>query len=145
MKRSILIAAAALAITVPAIATGYNALAGHYSNNARDGQMEVEARVTHVRGNTYNVSLSTLVAGHGGPGGCGGGVDGQVTLTNGRGTFTAPNEGYDPANGFNVRFCEVSMRFGRNSLQLQELRGCSYYHGAQCEFRGRLTHDAAGI
>lgn len=146
MLKKILIGAGVLAMSVPVIASGYDRYAGLYSNNDVNG-MEVSADVTRVQPNVYTVSLSTTVAMQGGQPGCGGGVDGRVTLRNGRGILRAPNEQYTPGRpgGSPHRYCEISVTFGRNSLQTQELRGCTGYHGAACSFTGRLEHDAAGI
>jgi hypothetical protein len=30
-------------------------------------------------------------------------------------------------------------------LELKELSGCSYYHGAACEFSGVVLHEASGL
>ena len=146
MRKTIIVGAAILAMAVPAIAAGYDALEGHYSREDPRG-MSLEATLTRVRPNTYNVSLSTTVPMIGNQPGCGGGVDGQVTIRNGRGVLRAANEQYTPngRGGSPARYCEVSITIRGYNMQLQELRGCTGYHGAACAFTGRVSHDAAGI
>ena len=69
----------------------------------------------------------------------------QVSTDNGIETFK-PTEnlafkGYEATGGGKVR-----LTFDEDfKLVIEEMGGCTYYHGASCEFSGELIHDAAGI
>lgn len=145
-KAIFLLSAAVLTVGAPAVSAAYDAITGHYASNTPRGN-DLTADVTRVSAGNYNVSLSTTVAMVGDRPGCGGSVEGQVRLNNGRGVLRTANPQYTPGTpgGSTDRYCEISVAFSRNQLQIQELRGCTGYHGAACEFTGRLMHDAAGI
>jgi len=137
-----------LGLAASANAEDPNAVEGLYSNNAPDGGMALEADVTHLEGDKYSVSLSTVVPIRDNIPGCGGGIDGEVTLAGRTGVMSVPNEGYDPnATGLgNKPLCEIRLTFDEDfKLVIEEMGGCTYYHGASCEFSGELIHDAAGI
>ncbi|GLU27983.1 hypothetical protein Brsp01_32160 [Brucella sp. NBRC 12950] len=46
----------------------------------------------------------------------------------------------------NSRFCKVNFKFmDQYTLKLEEVSGCSYYHGASCDFNGTVVDEASGI
>ncbi|UYO00108.1 MAG: hypothetical protein KIT02_02420 [Devosia sp.] len=144
MFRSILVAATVAAfVSSPALAQDYEGLW------TGQGEGELELHLSHLDGDVYKLSLSTVVPISDLGGGCAGGVSGEVALTAEGGTFSTENEGYDPeeeTSGFNQRYCEVTLRFNDDgSLVLEEQQGCLYYHGAACGFSGTVAHDAAGL
>ncbi|NKB84259.1 hypothetical protein HED51_17605 [Ochrobactrum grignonense] len=111
--------------------------------------MELKADVTHKSGDQYAVSLSTSVPMVDNQPGCGGGVSGDVTIKDKKATFKIQSEGFDPQEAEsdrNPRYCEIKMNFvGDYKLEIEEVGGCTYYHGASCEFTGTLEHEASGI
>ncbi|WP_273688357.1 hypothetical protein [Ketogulonicigenium vulgare] len=98
---------------------------------------------------SYDLDLSTTVAMVGNQPGCGGSISGPITITDNQALLQVANEGYDPASPIslsNAKLCEISLSFdGEYTVQLEELGGCGYYHGAACSFTGAVIHDAAGL
>lgn len=113
------------------------------------GEGELSADLTHIDGDRYDISISTIVPMENNVPGCGGGIDGEIEIKDGAGMLTAPNELYDVTStlpAFSKPMCEVSLQFDDNyGLIIKEEGGCTYYHGAACGFSGTLEHEAAGI
>lgn len=111
--------------------------------------MELKADVEHKSGDEYIVNLSTSVPMVDNQPGCGGGVSSSVTIKDKKALFKIHNEGFDPSEAEslrNPRYCEIKMNFvGEFKLEIEEVGGCTYYHGASCEFTGTLEHEASGI
>lgn len=132
--------------TTAALAQGPAPREGLYSNNKPN---ELTARLTHQSGDTYDIALSTTVPLTSERPGCGGSLEGQATLSGKTSTLRVANEGFiaqEPESLQNARFCEITMTFlDPYTLQLEEVGGCSYYHGAACSFTGVVEHDAKGI
>lgn len=150
MRKTILLLPLFMAITAPALAQEAQGplgdRAGLYMGS---GEGELEAEFTHLQGEVYAVSLQTMVPISDAGGGCGGGIDGEMIMTETGGNFFVENEDYDPKlgdNPVNARICEIGITFADDgTLVLEERSGCMYYHGASCSFTGELTHEAAGI
>lgn len=143
MKR-ILIAATAFLIAAPP--TSAQEFQGLYSGEG-EGQLEVD--LTHIENDRYSIAISTVVPISDEFSGCGGGIEGEVLLSKKGGNLFVENEDFDPdapVSGYNVRMCEIALKFSKDgTLEIEEREGCMYYHGASCSFTGTLTHDAAGL
>ncbi|MDO5604441.1 MAG: hypothetical protein Q4G25_04680 [Paracoccus sp. (in: a-proteobacteria)] len=119
-----------------------------------DQQSEiVSAEITPIEGDRYAVSLMTTLPATDTSGGCGGGIEGEITLSGRMATLIVVNEDFDasiPENPVNARQCQVDMEWtGSTSddaftLELTEQGGCMYHHGASCGFSGVLHYTAAG-
>ena len=149
MLRTFMLGLTVAVIALPAAAENkpsYNVYEGQYTGN--DG-MELQANLKHKGGDLYSVSLSTMVPLIGNQPGCGGDVAGDVTIKDKNATFKIESEGFDPSEKEslrNPRFCEIKMKFvGDYNLEIKEVAGCTYYHGASCEFTGKLEHEASGL
>lgn len=149
MIRTVLMTAATLVglSALPALAEGdFNPLEGLYQG-AGEGELEVE--ITHIEADRYGIEFTTTVPMENDIPGCGGGVGGEVLLSEGGGNFFVENEGYigtEPESPLNMRYCEIRLKFdGNGKLEIEEQDGCMYYHGAACGFTGTLEHEAAGI
>lgn len=139
MVRTMIFAGAMLAASGPVLSQAFDELEGHYSSQTPG--RELTADLKRINGTRYAVSLSTMTPMRGDVGGCGGGIDGEVVLTGRRGVLrVAEPDAPTP------RVCEIELRFtAPYELSLQEKNGCTYFHGAACEFTGKVTHDAAGL
>lgn len=130
-----------------ALAEGEFGFEGRYSSE--EGQSLTADLTPMSEQGRYAVSLSTTVAMVGDQPGCGGGIDGEIMVDGTEATLSVDNEGFDPQEAEspqNMRFCEVKMSFPQDyTLEIQEIGGCTYYHGASCSFSGTLMHDAAGL
>ena len=130
-----------------ALAEGEFGYEGHYSSG--EGQSLTADLTPMAEKGRYAVSLSTTVAMVGDQPGCGGGIDGEAMFDGTTAMLSVENEGFDPQEAEspqNMRYCEVKMSVPEEyTLQIEELGGCSYYHGASCSFSGTLMHDAAGL
>lgn len=149
MLRIFLLGLTVAVMSLPASAEkkpGFNPHEGLFTSN--EG-MELKADVTHKSGDQYAVSLSTNVPMVDNQPGCGGGVAGDVTIKDKKAIFKIESEGFDPKEAEslrNPRYCEIKMNFvGEYKLEIEEVGGCTYYHGASCEFTGTLEHEASGI
>lgn len=144
MLRTFLIAAT-LSITVPALAQDVNVIEGHYSG---EGEGDLTVDLTHIENDRYAISINTTTPMENDIPGCGGGIEGEVLLSEEGGNFFVENEDYDPEGGplAAERTCEVGLTFdGQGGLEIEERDGCISYHGAACGFTGSLLHDAAGL
>ncbi|WP_292224486.1 hypothetical protein [Brevundimonas sp.] len=141
MLRTMIFAGAILAASGPVLSQAFDELEGHYSSQ-RPG-LELTADLKRIEGARYAVSLSTMTPMRGDVGGCGGEIDGEVVLTGRSGVLRVPEPN---TPGLTPRVCEIELRFtAPYELTLQEKSGCTYFHGAACEFTGKVTHDAAGL
>lgn len=140
-------------LALPALAQDATGAEGYYSSDGKDDGQIHSARLTPVEGDDYAIEIGVVVPLEDQPDGtilpgCGGGIDGRVTIKDGAGTLAAPNEFFDatlPEDGRNRRECKVSMRFSDpDTLEMQELEGCLNFHGAACGFTGILKRDPTG-
>ena len=146
LKRTVIAASLALFI-MPALAQSEATdRAGHYESE--EGQ-SLTADLTHLSGNRYSAELSTTVPISDKLAGCGGSLKGELTIEAGAGTLSIPNEGFiakEAESAQNDKLCKVNLKFSDEyTLQIEEVSGCSYYHGASCSFDGTLVHEASGI
>lgn len=140
MLRTMIFAGAMLAASGPVLSQAFDELEGHYSSQTPG--RELTADLKRIDGTRYAVSLSTMTPMRGDVGGCGGGIDGEVVLTGRGGVMRVP----EPDAGATPTVCEIELRFtAPYELTLREKSGCTYFHGAACEFTGKVTHDAAGL
>lgn len=146
MLRTALLAAALVLAAGPVLAQDFNPLEGLYEGEG-EGQLSVD--LTHIEADRYAISITTLAPMQNDLPGCGGGIAGEVLLSEAGGNFFVENEDYDGKadnSPINQRYCEIGLSFdGNGNLELEERNGCLYYHGAACGFSGTLTHEAAGI
>lgn len=110
---------------------------------------QLSANITHLKGNRYSAALSTTVAMTDKLNGCGGSLKGELTIDDHRGTLAIPSQDFDKRKAIstqNQQFCKVKFKFyDQYKLDVEEVSGCSAYHGASCSFDGTLIHDASGI
>jgi hypothetical protein len=147
MIKRIALAALATLQVLPALAQDQeNNRAGLYEQE--DGN-PLTADLTHLSGNRYSITLSTVVPRKHDRGGCAGSLEGELTIDGNRATLAVPNEGFiaqEKDSTMNKQFCKVNLHFhDKYKLELKELSGCSYYHGAACEFSGVVLHEASGL
>lgn len=146
MFRSVLLAAAVSLAVLPAIAVEVNTIEGVYTGS---GEGDLTLNLTHLDADRYAISIETVVPMTEKFTGCGGGIDGEVLLSEAGGNFFVENESYDPKSTspmFSNQYCEIGIKFdGKGGAILEERDGCIEYHGASCGFSGTLTHDAAGV
>ncbi|MFP5083787.1 hypothetical protein [Acinetobacter pittii] len=146
IKKSIMIASL-LVLAAPAMAQS--------DKDNREGRYESEdgesltVELTHKSGNHYLAAISTTSKMTDKLRGCGGSLKGDVTITGAKATMSIPNEGFIESKKEslqNSRQCKVNFKFlDRYTLKLEEVSGCSYYHGASCSFNGTVLHEASGI
>lgn len=144
MLRAFLVVAA-LSATVSALAQEVNLIEGHYSGQ---GEGELTVDLSHIENDRYAISINTVTPMENDIPGCGGGVEGEVLLSEQGGNFFVENQYYDPDGGplAAERYCEVGLKLdGQGGLEIEEQSGCIGYHGAACGFTGTLLHDAAGL
>ena len=91
----------------------------------REGRYNIIAELTPVGGDRYKGSVGVGTAG------CGGGVEGPVTRQGN--VYTLVNN--DPESR---TMCRVTMVVQGRSMTTTE-SDCGNWHGASCEFTGRLT------
>lgn len=105
--------------------------AGFSGRFASHGESDVTAEIGPVNAaGKYPVSVTTKGQTSGG-GTCGGGVEGLAEMT---GTLLKLN-----AVG-NGEKCELALSLERDGkLKIEEGQGCSYFHGAACDFSDTLT------
>ena len=106
---------------------------GRYDLKADGAEGEVE--IAPIKGSADRYRVSFAIAA---PNGCMGGVEGAAVETKpGALTFTGPpTEDYDGT----PRNCaiELSRKSGR-SISVDEIDGCTNWHGAACDFNGTMT------
>jgi len=144
MLRAFLVALTLSAI-VPALAQDVDPIKGHYSGH---GEGELTVDLSNIEDDRYAISINTVTPMENDIPGCGGGIEGEVLLSQQGGNFFVENEYYDPAGGplAAERYCEIGLEFdGQGGLKIEERNGCVGYHGAACGFTGTLLHDAAGL
>lgn len=147
MIKRIVLAVLSTVLVLPALAQGQeNNRAGLYEQE--DGY-PLTANLTHLSGNRYSIALSTVVPMTNDRGGCAGSLEGEVAIDGNSAALAVPNEGFlaqEQESAINRRFCEVNLHFhDEYTLELKEVSGCSYYHGAACEFSGTVLHEASGL
>jgi hypothetical protein len=147
MLKRIALAALTTVLVMPAFAqTQENSRAGLYEQE--DGY-PLTANLKHLSGNRYSIALSTVVPMTNDRGGCAGSLEGEIDIDGNSATLAVPNEGFiaqEQESAMNKRFCEVNLHFyDQYKLELKEVSGCTYYHGAACEFSGVVLHEASGI
>lgn len=110
------------------------------------GEGELSAKITHIENDIYAISIGTVVAMDEKDNipGCGGGIDGEMIMTETGGNFFVENEDYE-ANSTSPltseRYCEIGVTFDEDGfLNLEERSGCIAYHGAACGFTGQLLN-----
>lgn len=108
---------------------------------------QLTANITHLKGNRYSAVLSTTVPMTDKINGCGGSLEGELTINANKGILVIPSKDFGKVvSSQNQQFCKVKFKFyDQYKLDIQEVSGCSYYHGASCSFDGTLIHDASGI
>ena len=144
MLRAFLVALTLSAI-VPALAQDVDPIEGHYSGH---GEGELTVDLSNIEDDRYAISINTVTPMENDIPGCGGGIEGEVLLSQQGGNFFVENEYYDPAGGpiAAERYCEIGLEFdGQGGLKIEERNGCVGYHGAARGFTGTLLHDAAGL
>lgn len=146
MFRNVLLAATIVCTTLPAFAQDADNLSGYYTGS---GEGDLTLELNHIQADQYGISISTTVPMENDIPGCGGGVDGEVLLSETGGNFFVENEMYDPKSTSPLdshRYCEIGITFdGQGGVTLEERDGCLEYHGASCGFSGNLIHaNAAG-
>lgn len=146
MLRSLLLGVSIAVTAFPALAQYQGSYQGHYSNNQA---MALSADLVRKDGDRYSVKLSTVVPINDTRPGCAGSVEGEAVIKDKRATMRIKNEGYDPKSpesAQNQAYCEIKLTFlDKYKLKIEEVSGCSYYHGAACSFSGVVEHDASGI
>ncbi|RRD20793.1 hypothetical protein [Brucella pituitosa] len=147
MIRTSILAVSLAVLAVPALAQGdENNRAGRYES---EGGASLTVDLTQKSGNDYSAAISTTVEMTDKLPGCGGSLKGDVTITGASATMSIPNEGFIESKKEslqNSRFCKVNFKFtDQYTLKLEEVSGCSYYHGASCDFNGTVVHEASGI
>ncbi|MFC7067854.1 hypothetical protein [Brucella rhizosphaerae] len=131
----------------PAAAENQTSYEGHYSNN--NTAAILDANLVRKAEDRYSISLSTNVPIKENQPGCAGSIEGEINITGKTTTLSVANEGFNTKakeTAQNKRYCEISITFlNEYTMELQEVGGCSYYHGASCSFSGVVEHDASGI
>lgn len=131
----------------PAAAENQTSYEGHYSNN--NTAAILDANLVRKAEDRYSISLSTNVPIKESQPGCAGSIEGEINITGKTTTLSVANEGFNTKvkeTAQNKRYCEISIKFLNDyTMELQEVGGCSYYHGASCSFSGVVEHDASGI
>ncbi|HWU19600.1 MAG TPA: hypothetical protein VN155_18120 [Devosia sp.] len=106
------------------------------------GEGELSAEITHLQNDVYAISITTTVPMENDIPGCGGGIDGEMIMTETGGNFFVENEDYEQGSTSpltNERYCEIGVNFDEDGfLNLEERGGCIAYHGASCGFTGQL-------
>ena len=132
---------------LPAAADNQTSYEGHYSNN--NTAAILDAHLVRKAEDHYTISLSTNVPIKESQPGCAGSIEGEINITGKTTTLSVANEGFNTKvkeTAQNKRYCEISIKFLNDyTMELQEVGGCSYYHGASCSFSGIVEHDASGI
>ena len=143
MLRTILVAAA-LSVSLPAMAQDVNETQGRYIGS---GEGDLTLDLTHIEEDRYAISIETVVPMENDMPGCAGGVDGEVLLSKKGGNLFIENEMYEPGSDSPMsseQYCEIGITFdGAGGVTLEERNGCLEYHGASCGFSGNLIHEGA--
>ncbi|MGQ4274101.1 hypothetical protein [Terrihabitans sp. B22-R8] len=147
MIRTSILALSLAFLAVPALAEGNEVnRAGLYES---EGGPSLKVDLTHKSGNDYSAAISTTVKMTDTSRGCAGSLKGDVKITGANATMSIPNEGFIKGKEEslqNSRLCTVNFKFkDKFTLELEEVSGCSYYHGASCDFNGTVVHEASGI
>ncbi len=146
MFRTALLAFALIGTTLPVVAQDAPDFSGTYLGS---GEGDLTLELNHIENDAYGISIETVVPMENDMPGCGGGIEGEVLLSETGGNFFVENEMYDPESDSPLdrhRYCEIGITFNEDgTVNLEERDGCLYYHGASCGFSGNLVHaNAAG-
>lgn len=146
MGRSHWFVAIFIATVVPALAEDHDLRSGLYQSET--GQ-DLSIVLEHLSDKRYAIDITTRVQMVGTQPGCGGGISGELVIAADEGMLKIPNAGFlpdRPETAANMRQCQISLHFlDEFTIQLEEVSGCSYYHGASCSFTGIVIHEASGI
>lgn len=146
MLRSILMWMSLAVAAFPAYAQHQDSYQGHYSNNQAQA---LNADLVRKEGDRYSIALSTLVPITDKQPGCAGSISGEAVFKGKSATLKVKNEGFNAQlkeSAQNRQFCEIKLTLlDKYKMKLEEVAGCSYYHGASCSFNGVVEHDASGI
>ncbi|GLQ09777.1 hypothetical protein GCM10007913_17090 [Devosia yakushimensis] len=139
------ILAATLAFTaIPALAQDNGPLGDRVGEYVGSGEGELSAEITHLQNDVYAISITTTVPMENDIPGCGGGIDGEMIMTETGGNFFVENEFYEQGSTSPMtreRYCEIGVTFDEDGfLNLEERNGCISYHGAACGFTGQLLN-----
>ena len=142
------IAASVLLSAAPLHAEDYDPRSGMYQS---DSGQNLSVLLTPLSEARYAIDITTTVPMTGDLPGCGGGISGELVIEAEAETATleVPNEGFvasEPVSQTNQEFCRINLQFlDAYTLRMEEVSGCTYYHGAACSFSGDVVHDASGI
>lgn len=146
MVKISLFVVASIASSAPVSAEDDYTPGGYYQSHS--GQ-EIVVDLTPLSDNRYAINITTTVQITDELPGCGGGVSGEILIVDDAATLSIPNEGFIPTESVsrtNLEYCRIDLNFrDEYTIKLNELSGCSYYHGAGCDFSGDVFHDAWGI
>lgn len=141
-----LIAATMMTSATSIHAEDYDPRSGNYE--AEVGQ-NLSVLLEPLSGKRYAISIATTVPMDGELPGCGGSIKGELIIEADEATLQVPNEGFlvnEPVSRTNLEFCRIDLRFlNGHIIRIEEVSGCSYYHGAGCSFSGDVFHEASGI
>lgn len=134
------------ASATPAFSESYDRRSGLYESES--GQ-NLSVLLEHISDNRYSIDLTTTVPMSNTLPGCGGGISGELAIEKDKATLHIPNAGFitnEPISAKNLEYCKVDLRFlDEYTIQMDEVSGCGYYHGASCSFSGTVVHEASGI
>lgn len=149
MIRLTAVAAILAVFAGPALAQDDGPLGDKAGQYVGYGEGELAAEITHLQDDVYAISISTTVPMENDIPGCGGGIEGEMIMTETGGNFFVENEDYEQGSTSPMtreRYCEIGVTFDEDGfLNLEERNGCISYHGASCGFSGQLVNvNAAG-
>lgn len=140
------IAATLMTSATPIHSEDYDPRSGHYQSES--GQ-NLSVLLEPLSSRRYAISIATTVPMEGNLPGCGGSIMGELVIEADEATLQVPNEGFlvsEPVSQTNLEFCRIDLRFlDSHTIRVEEVSGCSYYHGAGCSFSGDVVHEASGI
>ncbi len=140
------IAAALVIPATPILSENYDPRTGHY--HSESGQ-NLSVLLGHLSDRRYSINITTTVPMKDMLPGCGGGISGELVIETQEVTLQLPNEGFipnEPISQTNLEYCQINLRFlDEYTIQIDEVSGCGYYHGASCSFSGDVVHEASGI
>lgn len=140
------IAATLIMSATPIHSEDYDPRSGHYQSES--GQ-NLSVLLKPLSDRRYAINIATTVLMEGELPGCGGSIDGELAIEGDVATLQVPNEGFvasGPVSQTNLEYCRIDLRFlDSQTIRVEEISGCSYYHGAGCSFSGDVVHEASGI